>query len=97
MRIHGTDGQLFLPVPFHPGNLVEGPARIVLQRAGAPAEEIACGPAADLYAIEADAVGDAIARGEREVACMTHADSLGNLALLDRWRAAVGVHYDHED
>ncbi len=97
VRIHGTDGQLFLPVPFHPGNLVEGPARIVLQRAGAAAEEIACGPAADLYAIEADAVGDAIARGEREVACMTHADSLGNLALLDRWRAAVGVRYDHED
>ena len=67
-----------------------------MQRAGAPAEEIACGPVADLYAIEADAVGDAIANGEREASVMTHADSLGNLALLDRWRAAVGVSYDRE-
>lgn len=96
VRVYGTEGSLFLPAPFHPGSPIEGPGRIVLQRAGAPAEEIACGPVADLYAIEADAVGDAIAKGDREAAVMTHADSLGNLALLDRWRAAVGVSYDCE-
>ena len=66
------------------------------QRTGAAAEEIACGPAADLYAIEADTVGDAIGRGELESAAMSHADTLGNMALLDRWRAAVGVRYDEE-
>jgi predicted dehydrogenase len=96
VRVHGTDGIIQLPVPFHPGNPAEGAARIIIQRTGAAAEEIACGPAADLYAIEADTVGDAIARGERESAVMSHADSLGNMAVLDTWRAAVGLRYDNE-
>src|SRR4051812_39069074 len=97
VRVYGTDGIIQLPVPFHPGNPAEGPARIIVQRTGAAAEEIACGPAADLYTIEADTVGDAIARGERESAAMSHTDSLGNMAVLDTWRAAVGVRYEGED
>jgi predicted dehydrogenase len=97
VRVYGTGGILHLPVPFHPGSALEGPGRIVLQRTGAPAEEIVCGPVADLYTIEADAVGDALARGERESAAMSHADSLGNMAVLDAWRAAIGLSYDRED
>ena len=96
VRIYGTDGVIQLPVPFHPGNPAEGPGRIIIHRPGAAAEEIACGPAADLYAIEADTVGEAIARGELEAAVMSHADSLGNMAVLDAWRAAVGVRYAGE-
>lgn len=96
VRVYGTEGIIQLPVPFHPGNEVEGPGRIIVQRTGAADEEIACGPVANLYAIEADTVGEAIARGERESAAMSLADSLGNMAVLDRWRAAVGVSYDHE-
>ena len=97
VRVYGTDGILHLPVPFHPGSAAEGPGRIILQRTGAPAEEIACGPIADLYTIEADTVGEAIARGNRECAAMSHADSLGNMAVLDAWRAAIGLRYDRED
>ena len=96
MRVYGTEGIIGLPVPFHPGNPAEGPGRIIVQRPGVAAEEIACGPAADLYAIEADTVGEAIARGELESAAMSHADSLGNMAVLDTWRAAVGVRYAGE-
>lgn len=96
VRIYGTDGIMHLPVPFHPGNPAEGPGRIILQRPGVAAEEIACGPAVDLYTLEADTVGDAIARGELEAAVMSHADSLGNMAVLDAWRAAVGVKYAGE-
>jgi predicted dehydrogenase len=96
VRIYGTEGIIQLPAPFHPGNLVEGPGRIILQKTGGAPEEITCGPAADLYTIEADAVGDAIARGERESPAMSWEDSLGNMALLDRWRAAVGVSYENE-
>jgi predicted dehydrogenase len=96
VRVYGTEGILHLPAPFHPGNPAEGPGRIILQRTGAAAEEIGCGPAADLYAIEADTVGDAIARGELESAAMSLADSLGNMAVLDQWRAAVGVRYENE-
>lgn len=96
VRLYGTEGIIQLPVPFHPGNPAEGPARIIIQRPGAPQEEITCGPAADLYVIEADVVGDAIARGDLESAAMSCDDSLGNMAVLDQWRAAVGVHYDNE-
>lgn len=96
VRVYGTDGIISVPAPFHPGNPAEGPARIFVQRTGATAEEIACGEAADLYAIEADTVGDAIARGELEAAAMSHADTLGNMALLDRWRAVVGMKYAGE-
>jgi predicted dehydrogenase len=96
VKVYGAEGSLHLPAPLHPGNPVEGPGRIIVQRTGAAAEEIACGPAADLYTIEADTVGEAIARGERESAAMSHADSLGNMAVLDRWRAAVGMRYDNE-
>ncbi len=96
VRIYGTDGIIHVAAPFHPGNPAEGPGRIIVQRTGAAAEEIPCGPIGDLYAIEADTVGDAIARGEGESAAMSHADSLGNMAVLDRWRAAVGMKYDGE-
>lgn len=96
VRVHGTEGILHLPAPFHPGTGPEGPGRVILQRTGAAAEEIACNPGGDLYAIEADVVGDAIARGEKEAAAMSLADSLGNMAVLDQWRAAVGVRYDGE-
>jgi predicted dehydrogenase len=96
VRIHGTEGTLFLPAPFHPGTDAEGPGRIIVQLTGAAAEEILCVADAGLYTLEADTVGDAIARGEFETAAMSHADSLGNMAVLDRWRAAVGMKYDGE-
>jgi len=96
VRVYGTEGILHLPAPFHPGNPVEGPGRIIIHRPDKAPEEIQCGPAADLYTIEADTVGDAIARGELEAAAMSHADSLGNMAVLDQWRAAVGMKYAGE-
>jgi predicted dehydrogenase len=96
VRIYGTEGIIQVPVPFHPGSPVEGPARLILQKTGAAPEEITCGPATDLYTIEADAVGDAVTRGARESPAMSLEDSLGNMALLDKWRAAVGVRYDGE-
>ena len=97
VRIYGTDGVIQLPVPFHPGFPPEGPARILIHRPGGAApEEIACPADTGLYTLEADAVGDALARGEREVAAMTPADSLGNMAALDAWRAAIGMRYDGE-
>ncbi len=96
VKVYGTDGIIQVPVPFHPGNAAEGPGRLIIQRPDAAAEEITCGAVADLYAIEADTVGDAIARGDRESAAMSLADSLGNMAVLDRWRAAVGMRYENE-
>ena len=49
-----------------------------------------------LYALEADAVGDAVAQGKRESHFMSVADSLGNMAMLDAWRASAGFLYERE-
>ncbi|TIP57457.1 MAG: oxidoreductase, partial [Mesorhizobium sp.] len=51
-----------------------------------------------LYAFEVDAAGEAILAGKQEFAWpgMGWADSLGNLRVLDKWRAAIGLEYEIE-
>lgn len=51
-----------------------------------------------LYSFEADAAGEAIRAGklEFETPGMSHADSVGNLRVLDQWRAAIGLQYEAE-
>lgn len=50
------------------------------------------------FALEAEAVARAIRSGKTELGApgMNWADSLGNLATLDRWREAVGLTYPDE-
>jgi len=92
-RLFGTKGWIDVPVPFFPGN--DGRAdTFTLHRAGAAPEGITLPAGRPLYALEADAVADALARGAREVAAMTPADTLGNMAVLDTWLDQVGVRYD---
>jgi predicted dehydrogenase len=92
-RIYGSQGWIDVPTPFFPG--LEGRTdSFFLHRPGGGApEEFAFESPVGLYAYEADAVADALARGEREVPHMTWADTLGNAAVLDTWLAAVGVDY----
>ncbi|HBN6246042.1 TPA: hypothetical protein L3M79_003840, partial [Clostridioides difficile] len=51
-----------------------------------------------LYAFEVDAAGNAIRERRQEFAApgMSWADSLGNLRVLDQWRAAIGLEYSIE-
>ncbi len=93
-RIHGSAGWIDVPTPFFPG--LEGRTDgFTLHRSGTAAPETFSFPVpAGLYAYEADAVAEAVARGEREVPQMTWADTLGNAAVLDAWLAAAGVDYD---
>ena len=51
-----------------------------------------------LYSFEVDAVGEAIRAGRTEFAFpgMNREDALGNLRVLDRWRASVGLAYGIE-
>lgn len=95
-RLLGTTGWIDVPGPFHPGNR-DMPAGFFLHRNGAAAPEhlvVEC--AQPLYAVEADTVAAALARSELESPAMNHADTLGNMAALDAWRAAVGMRYDGE-
>jgi predicted dehydrogenase len=96
-RIYGTKGWLEVPVPFFPG--LEGKdEKFHLHRPGAtaPEEFVIPGGGMGLYAHEADAVAEAVARGAHEVPQMSWADTVGNMTALDAWRAAAGVRYDGE-
>lgn len=95
-RLHGTAGWIDVPVPFFPG--LEGRAdRIFLHRKGVQVpEEIVFAGGPGLYGHEADRVAEAIARGELESPHMSHADTLGNMAILDQWRTQVALRYAGE-
>jgi len=91
-RLHGTAGWIDVPAPFAPGS--PGlPDWIRLHRPGRRALCLAHPAPASHFALEMDVVGEAVRRGRREAAEMTWADSLGNAAVLDAWRGAVGVRY----
>ena len=95
-RIYGTAGWLHVPAPWilHRDG---GPSKLYLHRPGAPApEEIVVECPDRVYALEADAFAAAVARGAREVPEMPVADTLGNMAALDAWRAAIGLVYQKE-
>ncbi len=94
-RIYGREGWLHIPVPWKPADET-GTSRITLFRRGAAGPEEFVFTAGPLYALEADAFGAALAAGRREAHEMTVADTLGNMAVLDQWRAAVGVIYPGE-
>ena len=95
LRVFGSEGKLFVPEPFVPPS--EGKdATIILTKNGEAAETIIVRTETPLYALEADAVGDAIARGEKESHFMSVADTLGNMATLDAWRKSAGLTYASE-
>ncbi len=94
-QIYGTKGWIDVPNPFTPG--LEGKAEeIFVHRSGAstPEKIVITSPGVGLYAYEADAIAEALARGAREVPLVTWADMLGNATIMDAWLAAVGVKYD---
>jgi predicted dehydrogenase/aryl-alcohol dehydrogenase-like predicted oxidoreductase len=93
-RIYGTAGMLVVPSPWIPPS--EGAAAKFFLHKDGKVEEIVVVTSANLYGLEADAVAAALARGEREVPAMSVADTLGNMAALDAWRAAIGLTYEAE-
>ena len=92
VRVYGADGWILVPEPW----FAAGPAgrtRMVLQRRGRAPEEIAVPADRGLYVYEAEAFAAAVRAGQPEVPAMSWADTLGNMAALDAWRAAAGVVY----
>lgn len=93
VRIYGTEGWLLIPSPWVI-NRDGGASRLLLHRPGADAPEEIVIEAAPLYALEADAFAAAVRAGLPDVPAMSMDDTLGNLATLDRWRAAIGLFYE---
>ena len=94
--LSGSHGFIRLPAAFLPGrpDRFGGIPRIIVERHGEAIHEVQVPAPAGLYAIEADAVVAHARAGRSEAPEMSWADSLGNMAALDRWRAEVGVVYD---
>ena len=96
VRVFGSEGSLYLPSPYVMSK-EGGSTSIFVTRADAEKpEEIVIETKDFLYALEADSVGDALAQGRLESPHMTIADTLGNMATLDAWRASAGLVYESE-
>ena len=90
--INGTKGTLRLDDPWVPGRNA-GPSDTVLRVTVGDKESVKeLKHPQHLFAFQAEAASRAIAEDKCEAAspAMTHADSIGNNAVLDRWRAEVG-------
>ena len=99
LRILGAKGRIEVPdFWFAGGDRDVGPGRIDLIHHDNRRETISVNETRHLYSFEVDAAGDAILAGRQEFAWpgMGWADSLGNLRVLDRWRAAIGLEYGIE-
>jgi predicted dehydrogenase len=96
VRIYGTKGYIFVPVPWVPGR-ESGPTRILVHEHGRKEpREIVIETDRPLFAIEADTVAENIDRRQAPPPSMTWDDTLGNMKTLDRWRESIGLVYDME-
>jgi predicted dehydrogenase len=94
VQIYGTKGWIDVPNPFVPGLLGQS-EKIIVHRKDAASEEIVIeSPGVGLYAYEADAVAEALARGEREMTQVSWDDTRGSARLLDSWLASIGLSYE---
>ncbi|TDV47923.1 aldo/keto reductase [Actinophytocola oryzae] len=91
IRVVGSEGFLEVADPWVPAPDV--PGRVAVHRVGEEPREVTT-EAIPQYAAEADAVADHLA--DRQAPQMSWADSLGNAAALDAWRAAIGLEYPVE-
>jgi predicted dehydrogenase len=96
VRIWGSEGHVIVPVPWKPAD--KHARLIVLRRSETSPTEELIDAGAPLYTLQVDAVAAAIKNHDTEVRApgMMWADTLGNMAALDAWRASVGLTFDCE-
>lgn len=100
--IYGTEGTLTIPNPWLPSSPCRGAREplppdttftatqlIVQSSQSRETTEVTVPADRDLFTYEADTVAAHIA--DRQAPAMSWADTLGNMQLLDAWRAEVGV------
>jgi predicted dehydrogenase/aryl-alcohol dehydrogenase-like predicted oxidoreductase len=99
LRIHGATGRIEVPdFWFAGGDRDVGPGKIDIVRPDGARETISVNETRHVYSFEADAAAEAIFAGRQEFAApgMGWTDSLGNLRVLDKWRADAGIEFDIE-
>jgi predicted dehydrogenase len=91
LRIHGPKGMLLLTSPWAP----QKSSQFLLVRGGKTEPLVFPTP----YSVEVQQiqrVSECILEGRTEVPEMTWEDTLGNMNALDRWRKAIGLHFDSD-
>jgi predicted dehydrogenase/aryl-alcohol dehydrogenase-like predicted oxidoreductase len=98
LRIIGSDGRMEVKDFWFAAGHKGGTGKIKIFKPDGTKKTIEVKEKGWLYAFEADAAGRAIRAGRTEFTPpgMDHADSIGNLRVLDKWRAAIGLGYDVE-
>jgi predicted dehydrogenase len=88
--IFGEEGRVELPDPWAPESHRHGrKTSFTIHRDGREAELVMFDTELDSYALEAELVADALPAAEAPWPAMTLDDTLGNMKLLDAWRAAL--------
>ena len=98
VRIFGTEGWIEVKSPWFGSGRQGGSAEIVIHRPDGKDETIAIHEPRWLYTFEIEAAGQAIRAGRQEFdpPGMTWADTLGNMRVLDKWRAGIGLEFGIE-
>lgn len=97
LRLGGSRGALVVPSPWYGAGASVGESRIELWVDEALAQTWTVPVDRGLYACEADVFARAVQTGSVPHPAMSPADSIGNLAALDRWRRAIGLVYPREE
>jgi hypothetical protein len=98
LRIYGTEGRIEVADFWFASGKQGGTGVIEIIGRDGTARVVEVAEDRWLYAFEVDAAGEAIRAGRQEFAApgMSWDDTLGNLRVLDRWRAEVGLTYGFE-
>ncbi|MCF3641775.1 aldo/keto reductase [Rhizobium sp. TRM95111] len=98
LRILGAEGRIDVADFWFASGHEGGTGRLEIVRKDGSRQVVDVQEQGWLYSFEVDAVADAIRGGRQEFASpgMNWADSIGNLRVMDQWRAAIGLEYECE-
>ncbi|ORZ25336.1 hypothetical protein BCR42DRAFT_485522 [Absidia repens] len=99
VEVIGSEGTFKVPNLWRPDLAVLGPVQIEYKSHNANTKtEIIPVPLEEtnLFAIEADAVADALADKQQQCKYMTLDDTLGQVRAMDQWRQEVGLRYQED-
>lgn len=98
LRIVGTKGHMEVPYFWYGSGVEGGIGKIHVTDTDAHTQTIEFDESGWLYSFEADAAWEAIQAGNQEFQSpgMSWEDTLGNLRVLDKWRADAGLVFDIE-
>jgi len=98
LRVFGTTGWMSVASPWFCTGRQGGSADILIHRPQGETETVTVDEPRWLYTFEIDAAGRAVRDGRTgfDPPGPTWADTLGNMKVLDKWRADLGLEYGFE-